>query len=135
MKSFSMVALLWFAGFLGSASSEGLRILLTNDDGYKARGIGIMHRTLVAAGHDVTTVAPLGKQSGASSKVTMRGKGIAFVEQSPSVWSIDGAPADCVAIGLTHILKESPPDLVVSGPNFGGNLGADVNFSGTVEAP
>jgi 5'-nucleotidase len=47
-------------------------------------------------------------------------------------FAVDGTPTDCVTLAMNHILKASPPQLVVSGINRGGNLGDDVNYSGTV---
>lgn len=120
-------------GAASTLAAEGLKILLTNDDGYDALGIAAVQKALVAAGHDVTVVAPLKKQSGASTKVTFR-ETIAVKEEASGIWSIDGTPADCVSIGLRRIMAKTPPDLVVSGANFGQNLGADVNVSGTVGA-
>jgi broad specificity polyphosphatase/5'/3'-nucleotidase SurE/uncharacterized membrane protein len=109
-----------------------LRILLTNDDGYDAPGIRAMHEHLVAAGHDVTLVAPLSDQSGSGIRVTTQGK-LHYEDHAPAVWSVDGTPADSVLVGLRHILADDPPDLVVSGANFGPNLGY-AGSSGTVGA-
>ncbi|MDH3745041.1 MAG: 5'/3'-nucleotidase SurE, partial [Acidobacteriota bacterium] len=50
------------------------------------------------------------------------------------VYSVDGTPTDCVNLGVLWLMKDSPPDLVVSGINFGFNLGDDVTYSGTVSA-
>ncbi len=51
-----------------------------------------------------------------------------------AVYSVDGTPTDCVNLAVLWLLKEDPPDLVVSGINFGLNLGDDVTYSGTVSA-
>jgi 5'/3'-nucleotidase SurE len=115
-----------------AAEREPLRILLTNDDGYDAPGIRAMHERLVAAGHDVTLVAPLNDQSGSGIRVTTQGK-LYYEDHAPAVWSVDGTPADAVLVGLQHILADDPPDLVVSGANFGPNLGY-AGSSGTVGA-
>jgi 5'-nucleotidase len=48
--------------------------------------------------------------------------------------AVDGTPTDCVAVAISNLMKEDPPDLVVSGINFGFNMGADVHYSGTVSA-
>ncbi|MDH3578751.1 MAG: 5'/3'-nucleotidase SurE [Gammaproteobacteria bacterium] len=109
-----------------------LRILLTNDDGYDSPGIKTLRETLVAAGHDVTLVAPLSDQSGSGTRVTSQGT-LDYKEQSTDVWSVDGSPADSVLVGLLHIMREEPPDIVISGANFGPNLGY-ANSSGTVGA-
>ncbi|HMB54834.1 MAG TPA: 5'/3'-nucleotidase SurE, partial [Thermoanaerobaculia bacterium] len=49
-------------------------------------------------------------------------------------WAVDGTPTDCVNLGVLHLLKDDPPDLICSGINFGSNLGDDVTYSGTVSA-
>lgn len=115
-----------------TAESSPLRILLTNDDGYDAPGIQALRAALLEAGHDVTVVAPSADQSGAGARVTSRGT-IGYREHSKGVWSVDGFPADAVLVGLLHIMEDDTPDLVVSGANFGQNLGYSIN-SGTVGA-
>lgn len=50
------------------------------------------------------------------------------------IYSVSGTPADCVALGISCILKNNLPDIVVSGINHGFNVGIDVNYSGTVGA-
>jgi len=50
-----------------------------------------------------------------------------------SGYAVNGTPADCVKIAVRSILK-SPPDLVVSGINYGANVGTNVIYSGTVSA-
>jgi 5'/3'-nucleotidase SurE len=109
-----------------------LRILLTNDDGYGAPGITTVRDALLEAGHEVTVVAPSGDESGSGGRVTTRGT-IDYAQRSSGEWSVDGSPADAVLVGLLHIMEEQPPDLVVSGANFGQNLGYAIN-SGTVGA-
>jgi 5'-nucleotidase len=52
----------------------------------------------------------------------------------PGLYAVDGTPTDCILLGVNSLLKESPPDLVVSGINKGGNLGDDIAYSGTVSA-
>jgi 5'/3'-nucleotidase SurE len=115
-----------------AAEKSPLRILLTNDDGYDAPGIKAVRAALLRAGHKVTLVAPLQNQSGSGAQVTTSGT-LDYEEQSPGVYSVDGSPADSVLVGLLHIMADEPPDLVVSGANFGQNLGYAIN-SGTVGA-
>ena len=109
-----------------------LNILLTNDDGYDTPGIKAVHEALIAAGHDVTLVAPLQNQSGSGMRVSTQGT-LDYKEHSQGVWSVDGSPADSVLVGLLHIMQGEAPDIVVSGANFGPNLGY-ANSSGTVGA-
>jgi 5'-nucleotidase len=112
---------------------EGLNILLTNDDGYRAPGIRVLREALLEAGHRVTVVAPLGNQSGTGMSLTTGGT-LDYVLQEEGVWSVDGKPVDAVALGLVYMMRDDPPDLVVSGANFGQNVGADAVHSGTVGA-
>lgn len=108
-----------------------LRILLTNDDGYNAPGIRLAFAKLTAAGHDVTIVAPLTNQSGAGTK-TSNVTSVAVRHPEPKVWAVDGTPGDSVSFGLAEVFEGGAPDLVVSGTNFGPNLAAITNHSGTV---
>jgi 5'/3'-nucleotidase SurE len=119
----------WAAQLL-AAEPTPLRILLTNDDGYDAPGIKTLHEALAAAGHDVTLVAPLNDQSGSGIRVTTQGT-LDYKEQSSGIWSVGGSPADSVLVGLLHIMRDQPPDIVISGANFGPNLGY-AGSSGTV---
>jgi 5'/3'-nucleotidase SurE len=50
------------------------------------------------------------------------------------IWAVHGTPADAAVMGLTHILRDTPQDLVISGTNAGANLGTSTNNSGTVGA-
>lgn len=113
-------------------AERGLSILLTNDDGFDSAGIIAVGDELRAAGHQVTVVAPSGQRSGSGMKISL-GE-LALVEHQPGVWSVDASPADAVSIGLHHVMRDNPPDLVVSGANFGQNLGSNVMISGTVGA-
>ncbi|MCB1691851.1 MAG: 5'/3'-nucleotidase SurE [Pseudomonadales bacterium] len=114
------------------ANADALRILLTNDDGYQAPGIQAVYKALVNAGYDVVMVAPTTQQSGTSQAITSGG--LTATEEAPGVWHVDGHPADAVRVGLGCIMKDNPPDIVVSGANFGQNVGQDTSLSGTVGA-
>lgn len=114
--------------------SGALRILLTNDDGWNAAGITAVYDALVAAGHEVTVVAPLTNQSGVGGRITFGGPPLQVVLQAPSKYSVAGAPADAVEVGLSVVFASKPPDLVISGTNIGQNIGAATVHSGTVGA-
>ncbi len=107
-------------------------ILLTNDDGYTAPGITALYDALVKAGHDVTLVAPASQQSGASASVSSRD--LELVKHADNIYSVTGRPSDAARVGLAHVMKDNPPDIVISGINFGQNAGHDVIVSGTVGA-
>ena len=120
------------AADIGSAQTRSLRILLTNDDGFDVgRAEGDAGRSR-AAGHQVTVVAPATNMS--SSSMSMTSGVIKFEKKSEGVWAVYGTPADAAVIGVVHILRDAPPDLVVSGTNAGQNLALSTNSSGTVNA-
>src|SRR3546814_19085742 len=49
-------------------------------------------------------------------------------------FAVDGTPTDSVLLAVTRVMKDHPPDIVLSGINRGGNMGGDVIYSGTVAA-
>jgi len=112
--------------------ADPLHVLLTNDDGFQAPGIVALHKALLSGGFKVSVAAPRTQQSGSSMRVTL---GELLVEKvDEGFWVIDGTPADSVSFALTEILSEQQPDIVISGINFGQNLGSNANLSGTVGA-
>ncbi len=122
------------AGLLVTPASA-LEILLTNDDGYEAEGINIMFDELVAAGHNVTLVAPWHNNSGGGMSISVDPfKPVDAAEAEANKWYVAGTPVDCVQFGLDVLFAGSPPDLVVSGSNHGINPGISVGMSGTVGA-
>ncbi len=104
--------------------------LLTNDDGIHAEGLAALHD---AASRFGTTrwVAPNCEFSGCGHRVTTHGP-IRVMPQGEGRWAVEGTPADCVRVGLYHLVPSV--DWVLAGLNAGGNLGADVYISGTVAA-
>lgn len=108
-----------------------MRILLSNDDGYRAEGLETLAEALKAFAA-VTVVAPDRNRSGASNSLTLDAP-LRTRHDTPSVIAVDGTPTDCVHLAITGLLDESP-DMVVSGINAGANLGDDVLYSGTVAA-
>ena len=116
----------------GLSAQRSLKILLTNDDGFDSAGLKVMHQALVAAGHQVTVVAPATNQS--STSMSMTSGAIKVEDKGNAVWAVHGTPADAAMIGLMHVLRDRPQDLVVSGTNAGANLGTSTNGSGTVSA-
>ncbi len=117
---------------LPTFGAQNLRILLTNDDGFESPGIKALQQALRRDGHDVFVIAPATQQSGKSAAVTARG--VRFTPYQGQIWAVEGTPADAVRLGLGYIMYNNPPDLVVSGANFGQNTGQDVHISGTVGA-
>ncbi|MEM7210121.1 MAG: 5'/3'-nucleotidase SurE [Pseudomonadota bacterium] len=108
-----------------------MRILITNDDGYRAEGLLALHealRDLV----ECVVVAPHSDRSASSHALTVR-QALAVHRHSDECISVEGTPVDCVHLACGGLL-EHPPDMVVSGINSGMNMGDDVLYSGTVAA-
>ena len=106
-----------------------VRILVTNDDGYRSEGIHALVKALRQVG-DVMTVAPVQEASAIGHALTLR-RPLRLEAIDDRVFAVDGTPTDCVNIAVTQVFK-GLPDLVVSGINKGWNLGDDVTYSGTV---
>jgi 5'-nucleotidase len=110
-----------------------LRILLTNDDGVTSIGLLTLAEVL-SERHDVLVVAPESEQSATGHAITVRMpiwvKRVKVFEHIP-VYATTGTPADCVKLGV-EVIGEKNIDLVISGINFGYNLGTDIVYSGTV---
>ena len=106
-----------------------IRILVTNDDGYRSDGIQALAAALRAVG-DVTIVAPVDEKSAIGHALTLRHP-LRLERIGNQVFGVDGTPTDCVNIAITQVFK-GLPDCVVSGINKGYNLGDDVTYSGTV---
>ena len=108
-----------------------MKILVSNDDGYHARGIKVLVKALCQVA-DVVVVAPDRNRSAASNSLTLNAP-LRVTEVAENRYKIDGTPSDCVHVALTGLL-DYEPDLVVSGINHGANLGDDTIYSGTVAA-
>src|SRR5262249_44705582 len=109
----------------------GVRILVSNDDGYFSPGITLLAEALGRLG-EVTVVAPERDRSGASNSLTLDRP--LSVRRAPNgFFSVNGTPTDCVHIAVTGVL-DFTPDLVVSGINLGANMGDDPIYSGPVAA-
>ncbi len=110
------------------------RILITNDDGIRAAGILRLAKAARAFG-EVTVVAPEEEQSGQSHSITIRHPVDFFPFDFPvpgvSAWACSGTPSDCVRIAAA-LLMPAPPDLVLSGINFGVNVSSEIQYSATV---
>jgi 5'-nucleotidase len=110
-----------------------MRILLSNDDGFQALGIRVLNERLRARGHETFVVAPNEEKSGNSHAMSFF-LPLMVKRIDPTTYSVHGTPADCVALALSDIMKDTKPDLVISGINNGYNVGRDINYSGTVGA-
>jgi 5'-nucleotidase len=108
-----------------------MRILVSNDDGYFSPGIALLAERLSALG-EVTVVAPERDRSGASNSLTLD-RPLTVRRAANGFRYVNGTPTDCVHIALTGLV-DPLPDIVVSGINFGANMGDDTIYSGTVAA-
>ncbi len=111
-----------------------MRILITNDDGISAPGL----KTLAAiaeelAGPDgeVWTVAPAFEQSGVAHCISYTHPTL-IAKLGDRRFAAEGSPADCVIAGVHDVMKDSPPDLVLSGVNRGNNSAENALYSGTL---
>lgn len=113
-----------------------MHVLLTNDDGVFAPGIRALGEAFAGAGHRVSVCAPDRERSAASHSATLnrpmhpRPVVFPFAERA---WQADGTPSDCASLGI-YLVRDDPPDLVISGINRGMNLGGACVYSGTVGA-
>lgn len=104
-------------------------ILITNDDGFEARGLLELASALRSVAN-VTIVAPSSEKSACSHSLTLT-RPLRFVKLDDGFFKLDDAtPADCVYLAL-RALYNRKPDLVISGINHGANVAEDVTYSGT----
>jgi 5'-nucleotidase len=132
-----------------------LRILVTNDDGFESRNLQALFTALKAAGHDVLMSAPYRNQSGVSAALgalfdfpatTTPSPGGVIASGAPGVgpttlaadqYYVNGTPVAAVIHGIETLAPAkwgARPDIVISGPNAGHNLGTVTPHSGTVGA-
>lgn len=110
-----------------------MHILITNDDGYQAKGIHTLASIMKGFG-DVTVIAPKKHQSGMSMAVSLGFKQIAYKELGDGWHYLDATPASCVKFGLNVMFPDRFPDVVVSGINHGSNAATASCYSGTLGA-
>ncbi len=108
-----------------------MRILVSNDDGYRAEGLESLAGALRPLSQ-VTVVAPDRNRSGASHSLTLDVP-LRVVEYGEERYYVNGTPTDCVHLAISGLF-DFEHDMVVSGINDGANLGDDVLYSGTVAA-
>ena len=109
------------------------RILVTNDDGIDAPGLKVAEEVAASIAEEVWTVAPAGDFSGGSRVLSLH-QALRLNQHGERRFALTGSPADCMFVGIASVLKDNPPDLVLSGVNAGVNIGGDIGFSGTVGA-
>lgn len=140
------------AGLLLTPSAQALDILLSNDDGFETANIRALYQRLDEAGHDVAISAPTRNNSGTGGSVeflrpitpleedSLHGSveagapGVGTDPADDDVHYVDSTPVASVLYGLDVVAPKrwgGQPDLVISGPNEGNNLGLLNNSSGT----
>ncbi len=110
-------------------------ILLTNDDGIRAKGINDLLAMLMPLG-EVIVVAPESGRSGAGCSITSDCPvTVKEVRRAPglALYQCSGSPADCVKLALEQVAPRRP-DVLVSGINHGDNASVSVFYSGTMGA-
>jgi 5'-nucleotidase len=108
-----------------------MRILLSNDDGYFAPGLMLLAEVLAPLA-EVTVVAPERDRSGSSNSLTLD-RPLTVRKAQNGFFFVNGTPTDCVHIAVTGLLPQLP-DVIISGINYGANVGDDTIYSGTVAA-
>jgi 5'-nucleotidase len=112
-----------------------LTVLVSNDDGINAPGIGALVREVSKIG-DVIVVAPDKQQSAVGHAITMNSPlRVQKVDKGGSFfgYAVSGTPADAVKLAVRSLMPH-PPDLLISGINHGSNTAISVIYSGTVSA-
>jgi len=108
-----------------------MRILVTNDDGIHSPGLAVAEKIAQSLSDDIWIVAPENEQSGASHSLTLASP-LRLRQMDERRFAVSGTPTDCVMMACLHILKAQPPELILSGVNWGSNLADDVTYSGTI---
>lgn len=109
-----------------------MTLLLSNDDGVHAPGLQALAQSLAAGGYSCVIVAPDRDRSGVSNCLTLD-RPLQATRIADNRFAVDGTPTDCIHLGTANIFTDMP-EQVISGINFGANLGDDVLYSGTVAA-
>ena len=113
-----------------------MKILITNDDGIKAPGLMSLlkiAKKLTSEAGNIWIVAPNTEKSGVGHCVSLSTP-VRISKLEERTFSVEGSPADCVVAGVHYVLKDNPPDLILSGVNRGNNSAENALYSGTLGA-
>ncbi|MDD3894212.1 MAG: 5'/3'-nucleotidase SurE [Syntrophomonadaceae bacterium] len=114
-----------------------MHILLTNDDGYNASGIQTLYRFLRSlTKHEISIIAPENQRSASGRSITLHKPLFLreyYLDGGQKGYATNGTPSDCVKLAIQGEVV-AKLDLIISGINFGPNLGTDIFYSGTVAA-
>ena len=108
-------------------------LLISNDDGYQAKGIRTLVDMLADYG-DIVVCAPDDARSGyscafsATTPLTLK---LRERREGVEIWSCNGTPVDCVKIALAEIVDRKP-DMIIGGINHGDNASVNTHYSGTM---
>ncbi|MDO6480268.1 5'/3'-nucleotidase SurE [Shimia thalassica] len=111
-----------------------MRILITNDDGINAPGLAVLQdiaAEIAGSEGEVWTVAPAFEQSGVAHCISYTHPTM-IAKMGERRYAAEGSPADCVLAGIHDVMKDTPPDLVLSGVNRGNNSAENALYSGTL---
>ena len=154
-SSFSAFALTCALVTSAVSPAHALNILLTNDDGFESAALHAVYQRLEASGHSVIVSAPAYDATAQAGGVSIgraiealptasRGgaaqpgaSGIGTLPTDPDVHYVNGSPVTSLLYGLDIVAKQKwskPPDLVISGINYGLNVGRGWSGSGTIGA-
>lgn len=107
-----------------------MRILITNDDGVYADGLGVLEGVARVLSDDLWVVAPESDQSGVAHSLSLNDP-LRLREIGERRFAVKGTPTDCIIMAVRFIMADKP-DLVLSGVNRGHNVAEDVTYSGTI---
>lgn len=122
-----------------------MKILLTNDDGYRCEGF-LQLAVALAKEHEIFLCAPMREQSGAGHSLSFvrrlyyeRIDTLQLTSDKPysldaPCYAVEGSPADATKFAIEHIYKDEKFDVVISGINTVLNVGTDTIYSGTFNA-
>src|SRR3546814_5977267 len=105
-----------------------MRILLTNDDGVNATGLKVLETIARTLSDDIWIVAPAEEKSGAGHSLTLT-QPVRLRRLGERRFCVTGTPTDAVMMAVAHVLKDNPPDLILSGVNRGDRKSTRLNSS------
>jgi 5'-nucleotidase len=111
-------------------------ILITNDDGFEARGLAALVEAAKNFG-DIVVITPDGSRSGMGHAITMHVPlrvNLYKTENGINYYRTNGTSVDCVKLGQRVVLRDRKIDLVLSGINHGSNSSVSIIYSGTMAA-
>jgi 5'-nucleotidase len=133
-----LVVAILASGLAWADDGAPMHVMVVNDDGVDAPGLEALVAVLAAdPGYRITVVAPAEHQSGMGHSLILRGEipvsPHAAIHGAPA-WAVGATPATTSRVGVSLVLADDPPELVVSGINRGENVGRIAWYSGTVGA-